>query len=101
MSNAERLKAHKVRMRAAGFELISAWVCPELATLLRATRRPGECRGRTLERMILGQAKPRPEYWTEGERQARGVRTPGKRVHMRRRIAGMMGRIEKGRTTES
>ncbi len=60
--NAERLKSHKGRLRDAGFKRVSAWVCPELAAMLTAKRRPGECAGRVLERLLLGEAKPRPKY---------------------------------------
>lgn len=61
-TNAERLETHKRKMRAEGFKRLSLWVCPELEALLTAERRPGECSGRLLERMLLGAAKPRPTY---------------------------------------
>ena len=60
-SNAERLQAYKGRLREAGFKRLSPWVCPELATMLADARQPGECCGRTLERLLLGQARPRPD----------------------------------------
>ncbi|CBJ38922.1 protein of unknown function [Ralstonia solanacearum CMR15] len=66
--HAERLEKHKTKMRAAGFKRLSVWVCPELVAMLAAERRPRECGGRTLERLLLGEARKRPNYWTEGER---------------------------------
>jgi len=69
--NAERLEKYKGRMRTAGFKRLSAWVCPELMAMLTAERQQGECGGRTLERLLLGEASKRPDYWEEGERPAR------------------------------
>ncbi len=60
--NSERLEKHKCKMRAEGFRRLPLWVCPELEAMLTAERRPGECGGRVLERMMLGAAKPRPKY---------------------------------------
>jgi hypothetical protein len=60
--NSERLEAHKRNFRADGFKRLSVWVCPELAAMLAAERRPGECGGRVRERLLLGAAKPRPKY---------------------------------------
>ncbi|MBC8745208.1 hypothetical protein F6X42_00765 [Paraburkholderia sp. WC7.3b] len=70
-TNAARLAQHKVRLRAAGFKRLSLWVCSDLVSMLAAERRPGECTGRTLERLLLGAAAGRPEYWTDEEREAR------------------------------
>lgn len=70
-TNAERLKAYKVRMREAGFKRLSVYVCPELAALLEKERRIGECGGRVLERLMLGEARKRPDYWTPEERAAK------------------------------
>ncbi|BCM02932.1 hypothetical protein MAFF301560_23190 [Ralstonia solanacearum] len=69
--NAERLEQYKTKMRAAGFKRLSVWVCPELAAMLAAKRQPHECGGRTLERLLLGEARKRPQYWADGERSAR------------------------------
>jgi len=69
--NADRLARHKVRLQAAGFKRLSFWVCSDLAAILAAKRRPGECGGRTLERLLLGAAAERPEYWSADERRAR------------------------------
>ncbi|MEF9385062.1 hypothetical protein V4890_05420 [Ralstonia solanacearum species complex bacterium KE056] len=66
--NAERLEKYKGKMRAAGFKRLSVWVCPEFAAMLAAERNPHECGGRTLERLLLGEARKRPLYWAEGER---------------------------------
>jgi hypothetical protein len=60
--NSERLAKHKRKMQAEGFKRLSLWVCPELAAILTDERRPGECGGRVLERVLLGAAKPRPKY---------------------------------------
>lgn len=69
--NAERLARHKLRLQEAGFKRLSFWVCSDLAVSLSAERRPGECGGRTLERLLLGRAAERPAYWTAEEREAR------------------------------
>jgi len=70
-TNAERLAKYKAKMREAGFKRLSVWVCPELAAMLAAERQQGECGGRTLERLLLGKARKRPDYWAEGERPTR------------------------------
>ncbi|MDC6177809.1 hypothetical protein [Ralstonia solanacearum] len=69
--NAERLEKYKGKMREAGFKRLSVWVCPELAAMLADDRKQGECGGRTLERLLLGEARKRPDYWTDDERPAR------------------------------
>lgn len=61
-TNSERLETHKRKMRAEGFKRLSVWICPELEALLTSARRPGECGGRVLERMLLGTARPRPKF---------------------------------------
>lgn len=61
--NAERLKKYKGKMRGAGFKRLSVWVCPELSAMLAAERQPYECGGRVLERLLLGEARKRPDYW--------------------------------------
>ena len=66
---AQRLAKYRAKMQAAGFERMSFYGCPELVALLHKERQPSECYGRTLERLLLGQAAPRPEYWTTAERQ--------------------------------
>lgn len=71
-ANAERLKKYKARMRAAGFSPLSVWVCPELVKMLAMERRPAECRGRVLERLLLGEARMRPEFWAKEEPLAKG-----------------------------
>jgi hypothetical protein len=67
-TNGERLKAHKAKMRAAGFRRLSIWVHPDLVAELARRRGPGECGGRTLERLLLGEARQRPGYWERVER---------------------------------
>lgn len=72
--NAQRLDKYKATMTAHGFQRMSFYGCAELAALLNKGRQPGECLGRTLERLLLGEAAKRPYYWTMEERQARGMR---------------------------
>lgn len=73
-TNAERLKKYKAKMREAGFKPLSVWVCPELVAMLAAQRHQYECGGRVLERLLLGEARKRPEYWTEAEQMAKAER---------------------------
>lgn len=61
-TSAERLALHKRRMKKAGFRRISVWVSGELADKLANERGPGECGGRTLERLLLGEAAKRPDF---------------------------------------
>jgi hypothetical protein len=67
-TNSIRLAAHKNRLRSAGFLRLSCWLHPDLVAELERQRMPGECRGRTLERLILGVARSRPSYWNSGQR---------------------------------
>lgn len=61
-TNAERLRAYKAKMQEAGFRRLSVYVHPELAAFLKRERKPYECGGRALERLLLGEAKKRPPY---------------------------------------
>lgn len=61
-TNAERLKVYKGRMKEAGFKRLSIWVHPDLAAHLDNERKPSECTGRTVERLVLGEAKKRPAF---------------------------------------
>ena len=61
-TNAERLALHKRRMKNADFHRLSVWVSDELAQHLANERRQGECGGRTLERLLLGEAAKRPTF---------------------------------------
>ena len=61
-TNAERLKVYKARMNEAGFKRLSVYVHPDLAAVLKSEHEPGECGGRTLERLILGDARDRPNF---------------------------------------
>jgi len=68
--SAELLELHKIRMKNAGFRRMSAWVSDALRDKLAKERRQGECTGRTLERLLLGEAAKRPAFGygsTEGE----------------------------------
>jgi hypothetical protein len=61
--NAKRLQAYKLKMKAAGFIRLSAYIHPHLISALKHERKSGECTGRTLERLILGAAQKRPKHW--------------------------------------
>lgn len=61
-TSAERLALYKRRMKKAGFRRISVWVSDELAAVLAEERRSSECGGRTLERLLLGEAAKRPAF---------------------------------------
>ena len=60
-TNADRLKAYKAKMKEAGFTRLSVYVHPDLVAYLDAERRPNECGGRVLERLLLGSAMKRPD----------------------------------------
>ncbi|CAG9208475.1 hypothetical protein BGLA2_190031 [Burkholderia gladioli] len=92
-TTAERLKAHSKRMRKAGFVQITAWASRDLVALLNKEKRAGECRGRTLERLLLGAVCERPAYWSEAERAEMTPASGRKgRMRTRRRLAGLMER---------
>ena len=67
-ANAKRLKKYRAKMEQHGFKRLSFYVSAELDALLRRERQPSECGGRTLERLLLGKAAKRPDYWTRQER---------------------------------
>ena len=73
-SNKDRLKRYREKMAANGFKRLSFYAAPELVELIARERKPYECGGRVLERLLLGEAKPRPEYWTAVERAAKAVK---------------------------
>jgi len=73
-SNAERLKRYRAKMADNGFKRLSFYAAPELVELIAKERKPSECGGRTLERLLLGEAKPRPDYWTAAERAQKAAR---------------------------
>lgn len=58
-TNAERIKRYKQRMTEKQFKRLSIWVHPELLALIMAERCSNECYGRTLERLLLGEAHKR------------------------------------------
>lgn len=62
MQYPKALNAYRARMRAAGFKRLSCEIHPDLAELLERERQPGECQGRCLERLVLGEARPRPAF---------------------------------------
>ena len=61
-SSAEALALYKRRMKKAGFRRMSVWVSDELMQLLASERLSSECGGRTLERLLLGEAAKRPAF---------------------------------------
>ena len=73
-TNAERLKKYRAKMNAAGFKRLSFYASQELDELLRKERQPNECGGRTLERLLLGEAAKRPDYYTREEMAARAAK---------------------------
>lgn len=73
-TNAERLRKYRAQMEAAGFKRLSFYAAPELVELIHRERKPSECGGRVLERLLLGQAVRRPEYWTPEERKQRAAK---------------------------
>ena len=73
-SNKDRLQRYREKMAANGFKRLSFYAAPELVELIAKERKPSECGGRTLERLLLGEAKPRPEYWTRQEKAARAAK---------------------------
>lgn len=79
-SNAERLKRYREKMAANGFKRLSFYAAPELVELIAKERKPSECGGRTLERLLLGEAKPRPEYWTRQEKAARAAKVARRKL---------------------
>jgi len=73
-TNAERLKKYRKKMEAGGFKRLSFYASPELVELINKERSRSECGGRVLERLLLGQAAKRPEYWTASEQALREAR---------------------------
>jgi hypothetical protein len=59
-TNAERLRTYRAKMDAAGFKRLSIYAHPDLIAFLKRVRKPTECGGRTLERLLLGTARARP-----------------------------------------
>ena len=74
MNNKDRLKRYREKMAANGFKRLSFYAAPELVELIAKERKSSECGGRVLERLLLGEAKPRPEYWTRQEKAARAAK---------------------------
>lgn len=52
-TNSSRLKKYKAKMRDYGFIRLDAWISPELQKLLDEERKPCECYGLTLERLLF------------------------------------------------
>lgn len=79
-TNAERLKKYRAKMESAGFKRLSFYAAPELVALINRERKASECGGRVLERLLLGKAARRPEYWTPEERTARAAKHAARRA---------------------
>ena len=62
MKYPKALAAYRERMRAAGFKRLYCEIHPDLVAFLAANQRPNECQGRCLERLLLGEARPRPAF---------------------------------------
>lgn len=73
-TNADRLKRYKEKMKQAGFRRLCIYASADLVELIDREHQQGECMGRTLERLLLGEAKPRPDYWTAAERAQKAAR---------------------------
>ena len=58
-TNNERVKRYKERMKGAGFRRLDAWVTAELYARLESERKPWECYGRVLERLLAGKSAER------------------------------------------
>ena len=59
-TSADRMRRYKVALEEQGFTRIAAWCSPQLIKHLNDAALPGECRGRTLERLLIGQIAKRP-----------------------------------------
>ncbi|MDV2116470.1 hypothetical protein [Alcaligenes faecalis] len=66
-NNAQRLAAYRQRLREAGFRRVSTYVSLDLIAFLQSQNVQGECVGRTLERLLLGSARVRPQYYSDEE----------------------------------
>lgn len=66
-NNPQRLAVYRQRLRNAGFQRVSAYISLELVAFLQNEKRQGECLGRTLERLLLGSAKIRPQYYSDDD----------------------------------
>lgn len=73
-NNAERLKKYHAKMKTSGFKRLSFYASAELANLINKERHPSECGGRVLERLLLGEAAKRPDYYTRAEKAARAAK---------------------------
>ena len=71
----DRLKSHQQRMTDGGFQRLQFFASSQLVEYLLQHRLPGECRGRTVERLLLGVSEQRPDYWSASERSARKQRS--------------------------
>ena len=67
-SNKERLKKYREKMKVAGFKRLSFYAAPELVALISEERMRAECGGRTLERLLLGKAAKRPDYYMKRDK---------------------------------
>lgn len=70
-TNSERLRKYRVLMTESGFRRLSFYASKELADLIARERKPSECGGRVLERLLLGESAKRPGYYVREEKSAK------------------------------
>ncbi|WP_439671444.1 hypothetical protein AEMCBJ_05110 [Cupriavidus necator] len=73
-----RLRKYEADRKEAGFREIRPCVHEDFLAKIKELRLPGECMGRTLERLILGEAVPRPPFWTPEEAAQRAAKKAAK-----------------------
>ncbi|MGX6570436.1 hypothetical protein [Cupriavidus necator] len=73
-----RLRKYEADRKEAGFREIRPCVHEDFLVKIKELRLPGECMGRTLERLILGEAVPRPPFWTPEEAAQRAMKKAAK-----------------------
>lgn len=64
-NHAKRLQEYRQLLKEAGFKRVSAYISFELIVFLKSKKQKGECLGRTLERLLLGNYKIRPGYHSD------------------------------------
>lgn len=70
----ERLTRYRQRLYQAGFKRVSAYISSDLVLKLQNLRQQGECLGRTLERILLGSSRLRPQFYAPEEKINRKIR---------------------------
>lgn len=62
-----RLAQYKKQLIHAGFKRVSAYISLDLVLKLKSSKQQGECLGRTLERLLMGGSRIRPQFHTQEE----------------------------------